>query len=44
MVWLEYMTRTDVNFQMKDWEFFFGFEMAAAHMDPSDRKSSVLAM
>ena len=43
-VWLEETTRTDVNLQREDWELFFEFAMAAAQMDPSDKKSSVLAM
>ena len=34
----------DVNIQKEDWELFLEFTMAAAQMDPSDNKSSVLAM
>ena len=38
------MMRTYGNYQKKDWELFFEFTMAAAHLDPNDKKSSVLAM
>ena len=38
------MMRTDVNYKREDWDLFFAFSMAAAHMDPNDNKRSVLAM
>ena len=38
------MMRTDVNYKKEDWDLFFAFSMAAEHMDPNDKKSSVLAM
>ena len=38
------MIRTDVNFIKEDWGLFFEFSMAAAQMDPNDKKSSILAM
>ena len=43
-IWLEKMMRTDVNIIKEDWGLFFAFSMAAAQMDPNDKKSSVLAM
>ena len=43
-VWLEEMIRTYVNCLREDWDLFFKFAMAAAQMDPSDKKISVLAM
>ena len=36
--------RTDVNYKKEDWGLFFAFSMAAAQMDPNDKKSSILAM
>ena len=42
-VWLEEMMRKDVNCKKEDWELFFAFSMAAAQMDPNDKKISVLA-
>ena len=36
------MIRTDVNFIKYDWGLFFEFSMAAAQMDPNDKKSSIL--
>ena len=41
---MEKMMRTDVNSKNDDWELFFVFSMAAAQMDPNDKKNSVLAM
>ena len=41
-VCLEEMMRTDVNCKKEDWELFFAFSIAAAQMDPNDKKSSVL--
>ena len=38
------MIRTYVNFIKEDWGLFFEFSMAAAQMDPNDKKSSILAM
>ena len=38
------MIRTDVNFIKEDRGLFFEFSMAAAQMDPNDKKSSILAM
>ena len=35
---------TDGNCQKEYWEFFFGFEMSVAQIDPNDNKSSVLDM
>ena len=43
-VWLEEITRTDVNCQIKYWELLFAFVMVAAHMDPNYKKSSVMTM
>ena len=37
-IWLETMIRTDVNFIKEDWGLFFEFSMAAAQMDPKDKK------
>ena len=37
-VWLEKMMRTDVNSKNDDWELFFVFSMAAAQMDPNNKK------
>ena len=37
-IWLETMIRTDVNFIKEDWSLFFESSMAAAHMDPNDKK------
>ena len=36
--------RTDLNSKKYDWEVFFAFSMAAAQMEPNDKKNSVLAM
>ena len=36
--------KIDGNFQREYWELFLEFAMAAAHIDPSDKKRSVLAM
>ena len=41
---MEKMMRIDVNSKKGDWELFFAFSMAAAHMDPNDKKISFLAM
>ena len=41
---MEEMMRTDVNFKREDWELFFAFLMAAAHMEPNYKKRSVLSM
>ena len=41
---MEKMTRTDVNNIKEDWDLFFAFSMAAAHMDPNNKKRSVLDM
>ena len=38
------MIITDVNFIKEDWGLLFKFSMAAAQMDPNDKKSSILAM
>ena len=38
------MIRTYVNLIKEDWGLFFEFSMAAAQMDPNDKKSSILAM
>ena len=38
------MIRTDVNFIKEDWGLFFKFSMAAAQMDPNDKKSIILDM
>ena len=38
-IWLGKMIRTDVNFIKEDWGLFFGFSMAAAQMDPKDKKA-----
>ena len=38
------MIRTDVNFIKEDWGSFFKISMAAAQMDPNDKKISILAM
>ena len=43
-IWLEKMMRTYVNFIKVDWDLLFAFLMAAAQMDPKNKKSSVLAM
>ena len=40
-VWLEEIMRTDVNCKIDDWELFFAFSMAAANMDPNDKKTAV---
>ena len=36
--------RTNFNCKKYDWESFFVFPMAAAQMDPNDKKNSVPAM
>ena len=36
--------RTNVNYKKEDWDLFFAFSMAAAQMDPNNKKESVLAM
>ena len=41
---MEDMMRTDVNCKKDDLELFFAFSMAAAQMEPNDRKISILAM
>ena len=41
---MEKMMRTDVNYKKEDWGLFFSFSMAAAQMDPNNKKISVLAM
>ena len=41
---MEKIIRTDVNFIKEDWVLFFEFSMAAAQIDPNDKKSSILAM
>ena len=38
------MIKTDVHFIKEDWGLFFEFSMAAAQMDPNDKKSSILTM
>ena len=38
------MMRIDVNFINEDWDLFFAFSMAAAQVDPNDKKISVLAV
>ena len=43
-IWLETMIRTDVNFIKEDWGLFLVFSMAAAQMDPNNKKRSILAM
>ena len=43
-IWLEKMMRTYINYIKEDWDLFFAFSMAAAQMDPNDKKISVLAM
>ena len=41
---MEKMTRTDVNYIKEDWDLFLTFSMAAAQMDPKEKKISVLAI
>ena len=36
--------RNDANFQKEDWELFFEFSMASAHVYPNKKKSIVLDM
>ena len=38
------MMITDVTYTKDDWDLFFKFSMAAAQMDPNNKKSSVLAI
>ena len=40
-VWLEKLMKTDVDSKKDDWELFFAFSMAAAQMDPDDKKKAV---
>ena len=35
---------TYVNFRKEDWELVFAFSMAAAQMEPNDKKISVLTI
>ena len=44
MIWLETRIRTDANFIKDYWGLFFEFSMAAAQMDPNNKKSSILNM
>ena len=37
-IWLEKMIRTNVNFIKEDWGLFLELSMAAAQMDPNDKK------
>ena len=39
MAWLGKTMRTDDNYKKEDWDLFFAFSMAAAHMDPNDKKT-----
>ena len=43
-IWLKTIIKTHVNFIKEDWSLFLEFSMAAAQMDPNDKKSSILAM
>ena len=37
-IWLEKMIRTNVNFIKEDWGLFLELSMAAAQMDPNNKK------
>ena len=43
-IWLEKIRITDVNFIKEDCGLFFEFSMAAAQMDPNDKKIIILDM
>ena len=43
-IWLEKMIRTNVNFIKEDWGLFLELSMAAAQMDPNDKKRIILSM
>ena len=36
---MEEIMKVDVKCKKYDWKLFFAFSMAAAHMDPNDKKS-----
>ena len=41
---MEEMMKTNVNCKKEYWKLFFAFSMAAAEIDPNDKKISVLTV